>query len=96
MIHSTANISSNLAYPQLTLAGALRNEKSCMGPPLQFLLIQKLVTRHKTPRPSHAVLRAWGCGGVCIKSSGGALQECRRGGLEVLALERPAHRGPKW
>ena len=32
--------------------------------PLQFLRSQKLVTRHKTPRPSRAVLRAWGRGGI--------------------------------
>src|SRR6266513_4356936 len=28
--------------------------------------------------------------------SGGALQASRRGGVEVLAFERRAHRGPKW
>ena len=35
-------------------------------------------------------------GDVEVERYGGVLQACRRGGIEVLALERPTHRGPKW
>ena len=55
------------------------SEWSITAPPFNFCLVEKLVARHKTPRPSRTVLRAWG-----------------RGGVVVLAFERPAMRGPKW
>jgi len=44
--------------------------------PFKFWLVKKLATRHKTRHPYRAALRAWGRGGVRLKSSGGALQAC--------------------